>query len=126
MPLVITQIVIDCTDAQQLASFWSQALDRPVDQGATAEFATIGHGKSASGTAPTLMFIHVPELKQGKNRLHLDLAAREIPDWQSEVERLMAIGATRIDEHQEFGWHWITMRDPEGNEFDLGAGSTTQ
>lgn len=123
MSLVIAQLVIDCSNALKLADFWAQALNRAVDPGATADFATIGHGTSSTGSAPPLMFIRVPEPKSGKNRLHFDLAAREVPDWRSEVERLLALGATRGDEHQEFGWHWITLRDPEGNEFDLGAGA---
>ena len=125
MPLSIAQIVIDCADAQKLASFWAQALDRPVDPDAGADFATIGHGASTTGSAPALMFIKVPEPKRGKNWLHFDLAARHVPNWRSEVDRLVTLGATRIDEHQAFGWHWITMRDPEGNEFDLGAGAAT-
>ncbi|MEU8240147.1 VOC family protein [Actinoplanes missouriensis] len=125
MSLKIAQIVIDCADAQKLAAFWSQALDRPVDPGATADFATIGHGAATSGSAPALMFIKVPEPKNTKNRLHFDLAARPAPNWQSEVDRLLTLGATRVDEHQAFGWHWITMRDPEGNEFDLGPAATT-
>ena len=110
--LSIEQIVIDCADAARLAGFWSRALSRPVDEGASEYFAVIG------GT-PKLMFLKVPEPKKVKNRLHLDLSG---PGWVGEVERLLTLGATKISEHQEYGTEWVTLADPEGNEFDVGAG----
>jgi hypothetical protein len=61
----------------------------------------------------------VPEGKTVKNRLHLDLVAA---DWETEIGRLTDLGATRIREVQENGAHWITLADPEGNEFDLVHG----
>jgi predicted enzyme related to lactoylglutathione lyase len=117
MPLSIVQIVIDCEDAEKLSAFWSQVLDRPVDEGAESFFATIG--LRSAGPGPALMFIKVPEVKQHKNRVHLDLTGA---DWAGEVERVVGLGAVRVSEHKEFGTHWVTMRDPEGNEFDIGAG----
>ena len=67
----------------------------------------------------------MPEGKTVKNRLHLDLVAA---DWETEIGRLTDLGATRIGEVQENGAHWITLADPEGNEFDLvhGRPSTHQ
>ena len=116
--LHIEQIVIDCADAAKLAGFWSQVLSRPVDEGANPFFATIGKGE-----AQALMFLQVPEGKQGKNRLHLDLSG---PDWRAEADRLVALGATKQSEHQEYGVDWITFADPEGNEFDLAAEKAEQ
>jgi hypothetical protein len=110
--LSIAQIVIDCADAGKLAGFWSQALSRPVDEGASAYFATVGG-------SPKLMFLKVPEPKQTKNRLHLDLSG---PGWAAEVDRLLGLGAVKMSEHQEYGTEWVTLADPEGNEFDVGAG----
>jgi hypothetical protein len=40
-------------------------------------------------------------------------------DWETEVGRLIGLGASRIREVQENGNRWITLADPEGNEFDL-------
>jgi hypothetical protein len=116
MALEFGQITIDCGVANTLAGFWSQLVDAPIDDGATEFFATVGR---AAGRVPVLMFIKVPEAKQHKNRVHLDLTGA---DWTSEVERVVGLGAVRVSEHQEFGTHWVTMRDPEGNEFDIGAG----
>ena len=109
--LSIAQIVIDSADAAKLAGFWSQVLGRPVDPGANEHFATLG-------ATPKLMFLQVPEPKQAKNRLHLDLHG---DDWRAEVERVVALGATKLSEHQEYGIEWATLADPEGNEFDVAA-----
>jgi len=117
MPVSIAQIVIDCDDAVRLAGFWSQVLDRPVDEGAAPYFATIGLRAPDGG--PALMFLKVDEPKTVKNRVHLDLTG---PDWKDEVDRIAELGATRVAEYQEYGTHWVTLRDPEGNEFDVGAG----
>jgi predicted enzyme related to lactoylglutathione lyase len=65
---------------------------------------------------PCLVFNKVGEGKTVKNRLHLDLAAT---DWEAEIGRLTSLGATRVREVQENGARWITLADPEGNEFDL-------
>jgi hypothetical protein len=54
--------------------------------------------------------------KTGKNRLHLDLAPPVGADQQTEVERLVSLGATRIDIGQG-EVSWVVMADPDGNEF---------
>jgi catechol 2,3-dioxygenase-like lactoylglutathione lyase family enzyme len=64
-----------------------------------------------------LLFIRVPDDKQVKNRLHLDLqpvdATRE-----DEVARLVGLGAVQLADHRRpDGRGWITLADPEGNEF---------
>ena len=68
------------------------------------------------GTRFPLSFLPVSEPKVGKNRIHLDLVS-ETPEHQTEmVERLMALGARRIDIGQG-DVSWVVMADPEGNEF---------
>lgn len=65
-----------------------------------------------------VLFQGVPEPKQGKNRLHIDLhvgaEARE-----AEVKRLEGLGATVLNVVSEPGGSHVTMADPEGNEFDV-------
>lgn len=114
MSLTVAHIVVDCANAETLAAFWSTLLERPVDPGGNAFFSTVGLGAPGA-----LMFLQVPEPKQGKNRLHLDLTG---PDWQAHVERAVGLGATTLSEHKEYGTQWVTLADPEGNEFDIGAG----
>jgi hypothetical protein len=68
---------------------------------------------------PGLVFVPVPEGKQVKNRLHLDLVphggTRE--DQEAEVARIIALGATRVDVGQPADVGWIVLADPERNEF---------
>jgi hypothetical protein len=64
-----------------------------------------------------LLFIEAPEGKQVKNRIHFDLrpidATRE-----EEVSRLIGLGATEVADHRRSdGSGWVTLADPEGNEF---------
>lgn len=112
MAVALESVVFDCADAQALASFWAQVLSSDVDADGNQYFATVN--RNAPGT--TLMFIQVPEPRVGKNRLHVDLTAT---DWAAEVDRLVGLGAERVAEHDEFGVHWITLADPEGNVFDV-------
>jgi predicted enzyme related to lactoylglutathione lyase len=71
---------------------------------------------SADGRTRVL-FIEVPEPKQGKNRLHFDLRPVDLTREQ-EVERLIALGATVLADHRRpDGSGWCTLADPEGNEF---------
>ena len=62
----------------------------------------------------TWLFAKVPERKVAKNRMHLDLAS---PDHEAEVARLVALGATRVADMEEWGYEWTVLQDPEGNEF---------
>ncbi len=65
--------------------------------------------------APRFFFQCVPEGKVGKNRLHLDLAA---DDAEAELARLLELGATVLADRRVSD-HWVTLADPEGNEFCL-------
>jgi hypothetical protein len=116
MPLHIGQVTFDCAgDASVLAGFWSALLDLPVDPQAGEYFASIGR---TSGARPALMFIRVPDKTPGKNVVHLDLVA---PDRLEQVERAIGLGAERVGDFEEYGASWTTLRDPEGNLFDIGG-----
>ncbi|MCA1823091.1 MAG: VOC family protein [Mycobacteriales bacterium] len=106
--------VVDCVDPQTLAKWWAQLFDVPVvDESANGEeefvVAPIGEG-----VEPYLLFIRVPEPKTVKNRLHIDLNP---DDRDAEVERLVAMGARRVDVGQSDDVTWVVLADPEGNEF---------
>ncbi len=98
--------------SQAVGYFWSEALGWPLvwDQDEeTAIQAPYGGSKITWGGPPV-----APKL--GKNRLHLDIAPLADGDQQAEVERLVSLGATRIDIGQgDVGW--VVMADPDGNEF---------
>jgi len=105
-------VTIDARDPGALAEFWRQALGYRV---AFTEPNEVGIEPPDDPTAacPALVFVPVPEGKVVKNRLHFDLA----PDDQAaEVERLLALGAQRVDIGQREA-PWVVMSDLEGNEF---------
>src|SRR5690606_19241517 len=108
-------------DPYDLALFWSALLGRPLaddDKPGDPE-ALIA---DPEGDGPTLLFVHVGEEKAGKNRLHLDL-------WPTgrtraeEVARAIGLGARQLADHtRPDGTGWVTLADPEGNEFCIERG----
>ena len=116
MSLTFAAITFDCSDAEKLAGFWSAVLDRPVDDGASADFASIGW----SGAQPAFFFQRVPEERKVKNRVHPDLMSS---DRDADVERALGLGARRLGDFEEAGVKWTTLADPEGNEFDIAVHS---
>jgi hypothetical protein len=113
-------ITFDCDDVLKIATFWSAVLGRPLDKGSSEWFASIG-GTDAARREPAWYFNKVPEPKQAKNRVHLDLVD---PD-SSAVDELIGLGATVLGKHKISGHGWTVMQDPEGNEFCIAAKSFT-
>ncbi|BCJ36517.1 hypothetical protein Athai_40200 [Actinocatenispora thailandica] len=104
------QIVVDSADPARLARWWAETLDYTIVYEDRDEI-DIGPGPDVY---PCLTFVPVPDPKLVKNRLHLDLR----PDDQAaEVERLVDRGARRVDVGQPARAPWVTLADPEGNEF---------
>lgn len=110
-------ISYDCTNAARVADFWAEVLDRPLDDGASKEFASIGLAAAGSGSA-VWMFHQVPEGKSAKNRVHVDLVSDSL---EKAVAHAVDSGATHIGDFDENGFQWTTLADPEGNEFDIVA-----
>ena len=107
----------DAADAARAARFWAAALDREVADGADERDAVVEAGDPGNG--PRLAFHQVPEAKSTKNRVHPDLITS---DYEGESTRLLALGATKLNEVARNGARWTTFADVEGNEFDLIAG----
>ena len=113
MPSALDNLVVDCADPYELAKFWTQVVDKPI------------HAENEPGddevaieldSGLTLLFIEVPEAKTVKNRLHLCLRP-DVPR-DTEVERLLSLGATLVDDRRNpDGSGWAVLADPEGNEF---------
>ena len=109
-------ISFDCDDAAALAEFWSGVLVRPVDADASRDYATIGFADEG----PTWMFVHSDDPGEGRNRLMLDLGGDE--DWRQQADRVQALGAKRVAEHEVTGVaRWVEFRDPEDNTFRIFA-----
>jgi predicted enzyme related to lactoylglutathione lyase len=109
MPSKWFGIVIDSADPAELSKFWAQALGYQVMFSSPEEVALAKDEHSFPG----LIFVPVPEVKQLKNRLHIDLNP---DDQKAEVERLIGLGARRVDIGQG-EVRWVVLADPEGNEF---------
>lgn len=112
----IGNISFDCDDVLKLAAFWSAALGRPLDKGSSEFWASIG-GTDGERREPAWYFNKVPESKQAKNRVHVDMVN---PD-PGAVDELVKLGATVTAEHEIPGHRWTVMQDPEGNEFCIAA-----
>lgn len=123
----IRDLVIDCRHPAALARFWAAVLDdysiAPYDEAELARLRGLGVTdpeddptvllESGPGR-PRLFLQYVPEPKTAKNRVHLDLSCG---DFDAELHRLRALGATVLARYED----WITLADPEGNEFCLMA-----
>jgi predicted enzyme related to lactoylglutathione lyase len=102
--------VLDCKDPRALAPFWAGALGYK-EIAAAGQYLVLGTGDR---TQHELILQGVSEPKTVKNRMHLDI---HTPDIEAEAERLVALGARRIEGPiEEWGEHWIILADPEGNE----------
>lgn len=139
------QITFDCADPAAMAAFWAEALgyrlqDPPGgfaswDEALEAMGVPPENRNDASavvdpgGSGPRVFFQRVPEGKQVKNRVHLDVRAapgldgdERMAALEAEADRLIAHGAARLQRHDPkppLGAGHIVMADPEGNEFCL-------
>ena len=116
----IGNLSFDCDDVLKLAAFWSSVLGRPLDDGSSDMWASIG-GSDSARAEPAWYFNKVPEGKQGKNRVHLDL----VDPGPDAVKNVVALGATVIANHEITGHGWTVLQDPEGNEFCIASKSYT-
>jgi hypothetical protein len=135
------QVVLDSADPHTLADWWAETLGwqaepsdeafirRMISEGYATEEQTKFHNgvlvwregaairhPEGLGRAPRVLFQLVPEAKTVKNRMHLDLRIGT-DDVESTVEKLIARGATRLHDGRQGPHTWVTMADPEGNEF---------
>ena len=133
------QVTIDCSAPHVLADWWAEALGWQVEQqdesfirrmvqsGAASEADTTEHRGALVwkvGAAltppeagrPRVLFQAVPEPKTVKNRMHLDVRVGA-EHREAEVNRLLALGATELWRGAQGPYEWVTLADPEGNEF---------
>jgi hypothetical protein len=107
-------IAIDAVAPELVAEFWCRVLGWQVVE-RDAEVISIG---PADRSGPTIDVVQVPESKQVKNRLHFDLRADGV-STEEELQRLLDLGARRVDVGQPADASWVVLADIEGNEFCL-------
>jgi hypothetical protein len=112
MPTRLHHIVIDAHDLPGLARFWTRALGWKVLSERAREIV-IGPDQNAP---VGICFMPVTDDKTVKNRVHLDVTS-SAEDREQEIDRLLALGARRLDVGQPATASWTVLADPEGNEF---------
>ena len=122
-------VVIDCHDIAAQARWWAGVLDWQIIYEGDDEVVIVPRHVTEESlrttpweqVGPGLIFVPVPEGKEVKNRLHLDLAPQLDDDQAAMVESLIARGATRAEVGQLVEGAnkatWVVLADPEGNEF---------
>ena len=135
------QVTVDSSTPHELADWWAETLGwerEPSDEEFIRRMVEAGHASEADtalhhgvlvwragaairppgGAEPRVLFQLVPEAKTVKNRVHLDVRT---PTGQAEAElaRLLARGATELHRGRQGPASWVTLADPEGNEFCL-------
>ncbi|MFH9122891.1 VOC family protein [Streptomyces globisporus] len=102
----INALIVDATDPERLAAFWSELLGRPiVDRSGPYVWLRREHGLG-------LGFQRTDAPRRSKNRMHFDVSA---PDPATEQRRVEALGGRRPEGYNDGGF--LVMGDPEGNEF---------
>ncbi len=108
------QVVVAASDPVALGRWWCDALDWVVVDDGPIVFEI----QPEVDRTPGIMFLPVEQAKTAQNRLHIDLRP---DDQDGEVERLIGLGATRVDVGQGDA-SWVVLADPEGNEFCVLSG----
>nr|CEL16753.1 hypothetical protein [Kibdelosporangium sp. MJ126-NF4]CTQ92018.1 hypothetical protein [Kibdelosporangium sp. MJ126-NF4] len=104
-------ITIDCADPRELAKFWTATLGTTVANDYEGYFVMLAPWDESGVSLGLQRAQH--ELG-GKNRVHLDL---HTADRAVEVDRLIGLGATIVDEQKVPGLAWTVLADPAGNVF---------
>ena len=101
----IGSVVLNVTDLGRAAAFWRSALGYVRRPG--------GHPGALvppGGEGPALLLDET-------DMTQLDLHASSEPEQQAEVERLIALGARRMDWVYPEGANFVVLSDTEGNLF---------
>jgi predicted enzyme related to lactoylglutathione lyase len=110
-------IQTDCHDPERLAAFWGAVLGVEIEDrfGTPPQYVNLA---PATSDGPRVCFQRVPEGKLTKNRVHLDVAVKDV---DTAASRIIELGGSRLpfDDYHEDGYSWRIMADPEGNEFCL-------
>lgn len=118
LPMVsvrLHEITIDCRDVPRVAGFWRDLLGGDLHEPLPGWLRL---GASTDGR-PMLNFQPVPEPKQGKSRVHLDLLS---DDLNAAIDRVLSLGGRETGERHEYDeGDVVVLTDPEGTEFCVVA-----
>jgi predicted enzyme related to lactoylglutathione lyase len=113
----LSHVMIDARDPDALATFWTGLLGTEVE-------TRVDDGRfvflRATEGVPAIGLQRVPEPKETKNRVHVDL---EVDDLEVATRWVRSHGGSRVADHRIGPFAWRVMADPEGNEFCIVSGS---
>jgi catechol 2,3-dioxygenase-like lactoylglutathione lyase family enzyme len=107
----IGSIVFACHEFDEMLAFWRAALGYVPREPATDGWVVL---TDPSGRGPNVSLNRVPTRRRARSRLHLDLYS---DDREAEVDRLVALGATRYPWRYRKGADFVVLEDPDGNLF---------
>ena len=108
--------VIGVSDLPRAVTFWTSALQLVVtDEWKSDTWRTLNH---ADGSGRVLGLMHSESPPQAHPRIHLDLFVDTMAEQETEVERLIELGATRVDwDRYPPKPDFVVLADPDGNLF---------
>src|SRR6266487_3831457 len=112
MTLRLTTLCFDANGPVRLARFWAGVLNWEMHDEAGEVVL-----RPTDGTRFYIEFAPVPEPKEGKNRIHVDLSSTSSEAQNATVRRAIDLGGRRIDIGQGPDAEHVVLADPEGNEF---------
>ncbi len=107
---------ITCDGSREVGHFWSAALGWPLVWDQDEETAV----RAPDGAGPFITWGPPVPPRPTKNRLRLELAPARPGDERAELDRLVALGATRLDSGDGDVDPALVV-DPDGNEFFVSA-----
>jgi predicted enzyme related to lactoylglutathione lyase len=110
MSLSLAMITVNTLDAESLAAWWAAQLGAETLETNEGWYVTLG----GDGMPVRLSFQKVDDPTPGRNKLHLDLLTE---DLDAETVRLVEAGATEVEQRSIGDFRWVTLADPDGNEF---------
>ena len=107
---------IDAADPYAQTLWWAQVLgDYRIEPGDEPQPGDEEAGLTGPGNT-YLLFLKVPEPKKVKNRMHFCLRSTDLTR-DEEVQRILGLGATMVNDLRQPDRGWAVLADPEGNEF---------
>ena len=116
MTVSIATITFDTTDPRPLARWWAERFGAEIVADMDGFFVIVAGGSLAT----QLAFQKVDDPTPGKNKVHIDVHTDG--DLDEEAARWVEAGATKLGKRNAGDFYWVTLTDPDGNEFCIAAG----
>jgi catechol 2,3-dioxygenase-like lactoylglutathione lyase family enzyme len=114
--LSVGLVALGVTDVRRATEFWCQALGYQLREDGFGGWATVLTPPGGSGTKIALQRSQTPPREHP--RVHLDLHVADAAEQAAEAERLVLLGAERVDwDSYPDDPDFVVLADPDGNRF---------